>query len=113
MLGLDHNPVLVPVAAAPDVPPLPTGSLRVEPVPAAQKPQPQPVMKILLPVIMLVTVGAVMALMARNATKMRPRIVIAPRGGGAGGRSALDLTGSHCIETAPLARSLQPYEGSG
>lgn len=78
LLGLDHNPVLVPVAAAPDVPPLPTGSLRVEPVPAAQKPQPQPVMKILLPVIMLVTVGAVMALMALSGRAVSPMMLIFP-----------------------------------
>ena len=66
MLGLDYDQVLAPTSgssdAAIDAAPPPTGSLRAEPVPAAQKPQSPPVIKILLPVVMVVAVGAVMVL---------------------------------------------------
>ena len=62
MLGLDHNPVVAPSSVEPEVPPLPYGQLRAEPVPAAQKHTPQPVLKILIPVVMVVAIGAVMAL---------------------------------------------------
>ena len=61
MLGLDYDQVLAPTVGAPDIPPPPAGALRAEPVPAAQKQQAQPVMKILLPVVMVVALGAVMA----------------------------------------------------
>ncbi len=78
LLGLDHNPVLVPTASEPELPPLPHGVLRVEPVPAAQKQQPAPVVKILIPVVMVVAIGAVMALMMLSGRAMSPMMLIFP-----------------------------------
>ena len=82
MLGLDHNPVisatqpqsqLVPMSEAP---PLPTGSLHAEPVPAAQKDQPVPMVRILIPVIMVVAIGAVTALMMLSGRGVSPMMLI-------------------------------------
>ena len=78
MLGLDHDAVLAPTAGTPDVPALPTGQLRAEPVPTAQKPQTQPVIKILLPIVMVVAVGAVMALMMTSGRTVSPMMLIFP-----------------------------------
>lgn len=84
MLGLDHNPVisatqpqsqLVPMSEAP---PLPTGSLHAEPVPAAQKDQPVPMVRILIPVIMVVAIGAVTALMMLSGRGVSPMMLIFP-----------------------------------
>ena len=78
MLGLDYDQVLAPTVGAPDIPPPPAGSLRAEPVPAAQKQQAQPVMKILLPVVMVVALGAVMVLMAMSGRAVSPMMLIFP-----------------------------------
>ena len=82
MLGLDYDQVLAPTTgthdAAIDAAPPPTGSLRAEPVPAAQKPQSPPVIKILLPVVMVVAVGAVMVLMATSGRAVSPMMLIFP-----------------------------------
>ena len=82
MLGLDYDQVLAPTTGAPDAAidaaPPPTGTLRAEPVPAAQKPQSPPVIKILLPVVMVVAVGAVMVLMATSGRAVSPMMLIFP-----------------------------------
>lgn len=82
MLGLDYDQVLAPTTgtndAAIDAAPPPTGNLRAEPVPAAQKPQSPPVIKILLPVVMVVAVGAVMVLMATSGRAVSPMMLIFP-----------------------------------
>ena len=78
LLGLDYDQVLAPTVGAPDIPPPPAGALRAEPVPAAQKQQAQPVMKILLPVVMVVALGAVMALMAMSGRAVSPMMLIFP-----------------------------------
>ncbi len=78
MLGLDHDPVLAPTAGEPDVPPLPHGALRAESVPAAQKQPPQPVTKILIPVVMVVAIGSVMALMMLSGRAVSPMMLIFP-----------------------------------
>lgn len=81
MLGLDYDQVLAPTTgtqAAIDAAPPPTGSLRAEPVPTAQKPQSPPVMKILLPVVMVVAIGAVMVLMAMSGRAVSPMMLIFP-----------------------------------
>ena len=82
MLGLDHNPVIAPVATHPApaelAPPLPAGSLHAEPVPAAQKDQPVPIIRVLIPVVMLVAIGAVMALMALSGRGMSPMMLVFP-----------------------------------
>lgn len=78
MLGLDHDPVLAPTANAPDVPPLPHGQLKAEPVPAAQKQMAQPLLKILIPVVMVVAIGAVMGLMLLSGRQVSPMMLIFP-----------------------------------
>ena len=80
MLGLDHNPVIAPIHVAPedDAPPLPTGALRAEAVPGAQKDQPIPLIRVLIPVVMVVAIGAVMALMVASGRQMSPMMLIFP-----------------------------------
>ena len=80
MLGLDHNPVIAPAAVVgtDDVPPLPAGTLRAEPVPPAQKDQPIPLIRVLIPVIMVVAIGAVMALMALSGRGVSPMMLMFP-----------------------------------
>ena len=80
MLGLDHEPVVTPSTAhtlAPP-PPLPTGQLRAEAVPQAHKDQPMPLLKVLLPVVMVVAIGAVMALMVMSGRTVSPMMLIFP-----------------------------------
>ena len=79
MLGVDHNPVLVPTRMPlADAPPLPSGALHAEAVPNAQKHQPLPLLRILLPIVMMVAVGAVMALMLLSGRAMGPMMLIFP-----------------------------------
>ena len=78
MLGLDYDQVLAPTAGAPDIAPPPSGTLRAEPVPAAQKQHAQPMLKILLPVVMVVALGAVMVLMAMSGRAVSPMMLIFP-----------------------------------
>lgn len=82
MLGLDYNPVIappaVPIAPEQDAPPLPGGSLRAEAVPGAQKDPPVPIIRILIPVMMVVAMGAVMALMALSGRGLSPMMLVFP-----------------------------------
>ena len=78
MLGLDYDQVLAPTVGAPDIAPPPSGTLRAEPVPAAQKRHAQPLLKILLPVVMVVALGAVMVLMAMSGRAVSPMMLIFP-----------------------------------
>ena len=78
LLGLDYDQVLAPTAGAPDIAPPPSGTLRAEPVPAAQKQHAQPMLKILLPVVMVVALGAVMVLMAMSGRAVSPMMLIFP-----------------------------------
>lgn len=82
MLGLDYNQVIAPVAArqAPeaDAPPLPAGALRAEAVPGAQKDAPVPIIRIVVPLVMVVAIGAVMALMALSGRGVSPMMLVFP-----------------------------------
>ena len=82
MLGLDRNPIIAPTMGAvmpeQQPPPMPQGSLQAEPVPAAQKDQPMPLIRILIPVVMVVAIGAVMALMVLSGRQMSPMMLIFP-----------------------------------
>ena len=84
MLGLDHNPVISAtqtqsqLVSMSEAPPLPVGSLHAEPVPAAQKDQPVPMVRILVPVIMVVAIGAVTALMMLSGRGVSPMMLIFP-----------------------------------
>lgn len=79
MLGLDHTAVVPPhhVDVA-DAPPLPRGSLVAEPVPDAHREQPQPIMKILVPVVMVVAIGATVATLALSGRQVSPMMLIFP-----------------------------------
>ena len=79
MLGVDHNPVLAPAPTQlGEAPALPAGALHAEAVPQAQKQQPMPMLRILMPVIMMVAVGAVMALMMLSGRAVGPMMLIFP-----------------------------------
>ncbi|WP_425292322.1 type VII secretion protein EccCa [Corynebacterium mayonis] len=80
MLGTDHNAVLAPLPepSADPAPPLPTGSIEAEAVPEAHKPPPQPLIKVLLPVVMLSTVGVVVAIMILSGRRMSPMMLLFP-----------------------------------
>ena len=56
MLGLDNDPIQTPPATGSVIdaaPPLPTGKLDAESVPNAVRRPPEPLMRILMPVVML------------------------------------------------------------
>ncbi|WP_040421218.1 type VII secretion protein EccC [Corynebacterium timonense] len=80
MLGLDHNAVLVPLSpqAAEPAPALPTGALTAEGVPAAQKATPPPLVKILMPIVVLAAVGAMVAIMALSGRGVSPMMMLFP-----------------------------------
>ncbi|WKD56889.1 ESX-1 secretion system protein EccCa1 [Corynebacterium capitovis DSM 44611] len=79
MLGSDHNAVLLPVPPySEEPPPLPSGVLTAEAVPPAHRDTPQPVLKLLLPVVMLVAVGAVVAIIAMSGRGVSPMMMIFP-----------------------------------
>ncbi|AWB83407.1 type VII secretion protein EccCa [Corynebacterium liangguodongii] len=80
MLGLDRTAVLAPQHAAGDdqEPPLPEGSLAAEPIPEAQRDQPQPIIKILMPIIMIAAIGAMVAVVALSGREVSPTMAIFP-----------------------------------
>ncbi|WP_291313185.1 type VII secretion protein EccCa [Corynebacterium sp. UBA2622] len=80
MLGLDHNAVVAPLPphAADPAPPLPSGTLAAEAVPAARKEVVQPLIKILMPLVMLAAVGAVVAVMLLSGRGMSPMMMLFP-----------------------------------
>ncbi|WJY67362.1 type VII secretion protein EccCa [Corynebacterium auris] len=80
MLGLDHNAVLAPLSpqAAEPAPALPAGTLAAEGVPAAQKNTTPPLIKILMPVVMLAAVGAMVAIMVLSGRGMSPMMMLFP-----------------------------------
>ncbi|MDY5786423.1 type VII secretion protein EccCa [Corynebacterium sp.] len=80
MLGTDTTAVIAPLPAhaADPAPPLPSGSIKAEPVPEAHKEAPQPLVKIVMPVLMLAAVGAVVAIMALSGRGMSPMMMLFP-----------------------------------
>lgn len=80
MLGLDHTAVLAPQNAhtVEPAPPLPQGSLVAEPVPEAQRDQPQPIAKILMPVVMVAAIGAVVVVLALSGRQLSPMMMVLP-----------------------------------
>ncbi len=59
-------------------PPLPTSPLVAEVVPAAERPTPKPLIKVLLPVIMVAAVLAMVALMVMMSGRLNPMMMIFP-----------------------------------
>lgn len=81
MLGLDNNPVQTPVSAghsAGDAPPLPGGNLVAEPVPQAVRRPPEPMMKTIMPVVMVAAIGAMVAIMALSGRGVSPMMMVFP-----------------------------------
>ena len=59
-------------------PPLPQGTLAAEPVPAAHRPAPVPVLRILMPVVMVAAMVAMVALMMLGGAGANPMMLILP-----------------------------------
>ena len=82
MLGRDRNPVLAPTHGVlmpeQQPPPMPQGALNAEAVPAAQKDQPLPLIRVLIPVVMVVAIAAVMGLMVASGRQMSPMMLVFP-----------------------------------
>ena len=80
MLGRDRNPVLAPTHGVlmpeQQPPPMPQGALNAEAVPAAQKDQPLPLIRVLIPVVMVVAIAAVMGLMVASGRQMSPMMLV-------------------------------------
>lgn len=72
--------IVVPLTLAErePAPPVPSGSLATEKVPPAMKPQPLPLIRILMPVIMLVMVGGMLALMITKGGPAHPMMLMFP-----------------------------------
>lgn len=60
------------------IPPLPSGELNIEAVPAASRPTPTPLLRILMPIIMVAAMGAVIALMVLSRGALNPMMLIFP-----------------------------------
>ncbi|MDO5512751.1 type VII secretion protein EccCa [Corynebacterium sp.] len=59
-------------------PPLPQGSLNAEPVPAAQRPGPVPLLRILMPVVMVAAMVAMVALLMLGGSGANPMMLLFP-----------------------------------
>lgn len=72
---------LVPVVSSRErepAPPLPSGQLVAEAVPEAVKPQPVPLLRALMPVIMIVAVVAMVGLMVLSGGSLNPMMMVFP-----------------------------------
>ena len=80
MLGVREDRVVEPVSAVhrEPVPPLPEGRLAAEPVPDAVRPQPMPVIRILMPVIMVAAMVAMVAIMFMGGGAASPMMLVLP-----------------------------------
>ncbi|AZA12052.1 type VII secretion protein EccCb [Corynebacterium gerontici] len=59
-------------------PELPTGELKAQPVPKAPKPEPVPLTRLLMPVIMVLVMGAMVAFMVLSGSKLNPMTMMFP-----------------------------------
>ena len=59
-------------------PPMPEGSISVDAVPAAPRQQPMPLMRLAVPIIMVVAIGAVIGLMLMSGRGIHPMMMIFP-----------------------------------
>ncbi|WP_296146140.1 type VII secretion protein EccCa [uncultured Corynebacterium sp.] len=81
MLGLDNDPIQAPPAAgttAQTAPPLPTGQLDAESVPQAVRKPPEPLMRIIMPVVMVAAIGAMVAIFALSGRGISPMMMVFP-----------------------------------
>lgn len=81
MLGLDNDPIQAPStagAAAEGAPPLPSGQLDAESVPEAVRKPPEPLMRIIMPVVMVAAIGAMVAIFALSGRGISPMMMVFP-----------------------------------
>ena len=81
MLGLDNDPIQALPAAgttAQTAPPLPTGQLDAESVPQAVRKPPEPLMRIIMPVVMVAAIGAMVAIFALSGRGISPMMMVFP-----------------------------------
>lgn len=80
MLGTYHDNVVAPVAPAQKIsgPGLPQGTLKAEPVPEAQRPTPEPLIRIIMPIVMIGALAAIVLIMALSGRGMSPMMLIFP-----------------------------------
>ncbi|GAB3072547.1 type VII secretion protein EccCa [Corynebacterium aquatimens] len=78
MLGVDNDPVRPFARGESDPPPLPHGSLDTEPVPQAVRKAPEPLIRLILPVVMVAAIGAMVAAMALSGRGMSPMMMLFP-----------------------------------
>lgn len=81
MLGLDKDPIQVPVtglAAEESAPPLPTGRIDAESVPQAVRRPPEPLIRIIMPVVMVAAIGAMVAIFALSGRGVSPMMMVFP-----------------------------------
>ena len=73
MLGIGDTRVIEPLTMPlrDAAPPLPTGSIEAEEVPEAVRPQPVPLVRLLLPVVMIAAMLGMVALMVLGAGESR------------------------------------------
>lgn len=79
-LEFEPEYVIAPISMAErePAPPVPSGSIHTEKIPPASKPQPMPLVRILMPVIMLVAVGGMLALMITAGGQAHPMMLMFP-----------------------------------
>lgn len=84
MLGLDSDPVRVVQAgeqaeyALDAAPPMPTGKLDAEAVPLAVRRPPEPLMKVIMPIVMVAAIGAMVVIMALSGRGVSPMMMVFP-----------------------------------
>ena len=81
MLGLDNDPIQTPPATGSVIdaaPPLPTGKLDAESVPNTVRRPPEPLMRILMPVVMVAAIGAMVAIFALSGRGLSPMLMVFP-----------------------------------
>ena len=81
MLGLDNDPIQALPAAgttAQTAPPLPTGQLDAESVPQAVRKPPEPLMRIIMPVVMVAAIGTMVAIFALSGRGISPMMMVFP-----------------------------------
>lgn len=74
----DHTVIPLRAAERPLEPELPRGELKAEPIPAAQRPKKEPLIRIILPIVMVAAMVAMVLIMALSGRGMSPMMMIFP-----------------------------------
>lgn len=78
---IDHDPYVVPPllpAERDPAPPKPAGTITVDAVPPAQRPQPMPIIRVLMPVVMVAAMVAMVAVMLAGGRAASPMMLVLP-----------------------------------